>query len=196
MATPKNALGKPRYVQELRRSGKTTRFYRRGAFRVKLPDTDFSSDAFRAAYFAAENEWGKQDHDAARQAKIISSVQVAPWHDYLSRLSSKASARAKAKDIPFDISAEYILGLFDEQKGVCAVSGLPFSIYEASSRINPYQPSLDRVTPSSGYVHGNCRLVLYAVNLGMSDFWLSDYARICRAVAKKHKANSVAPLSR
>lgn len=70
------------------------------------------------------------------------------------------------------------------RRGTCEVSGIPFT--HANGKISATSLTLDRVTPERGYVAGNMRCVLHAVNMGMSDWGLDVTLRIWDAV-KTHQ---------
>lgn len=71
-----------------------------------------------------------------------------------------AKVRADKQGVPFDLTLEDVMVLGD----VCALSGLPFEITNSPGHPCPYSPSLDRVKPQLGYVRGNIRLILNALN--------------------------------
>lgn len=83
-----------------------------------------------------------------------------------------AKNRATSKGLPFDITNEYVLKLFEDQKGKCVISGRTFNLdsYGNKGQVNPDAPSLDRVIPSLGYVKGNVRLVTYLTNVCLNEY--------------------------
>lgn len=85
-----------------------------------------------------------------------------------------AKARAVKKSLAFDISVQDIAR--ELQRGTCAVTGLKF-VMESK---HPRSPSLDRIVPALGYVPGNCRLVLFAINTAMNDWGLNALMEIIR----------------
>lgn len=93
------------------------------------------------------------------------------------QLLARAKNRAIAKNLPFDLSADYLLHLWEEQGGKCAVSGRTFCLdYDG---LHPDTVSIDRITPQLGYVRGNVRLVTYHVNVAISEFGLSAFLNLC-----------------
>ena len=71
---------------------------------------------------------------------------------------------AKNRKVDCDISKEYILELFKQQKGYCYWYNVKMIPSERSK--DPQQPSLDRLDPEKGYVKGNVVLTCLAANLG------------------------------
>lgn len=90
----------------------------------------------------------------------------------------RARSRARARDLAFDVDIDHLMFLWQEQKGCCAVSGLPFS-YETKATAfvkTPFAPSLDRIDPSQGYIRGNVRLVCTIANFALNQ-WGDDVVR-------------------
>lgn len=104
-----------------------------------------------------------------------------------------ARKRAKRQSLPFDLTADDIEGLLRTQEYRCAVSGLlfrPNAGKEAGTYRGAYRPSLDRIRPKLGYVIGNVRLVLVAVNVAMSDWGEDVLLDIARALVKRHSGRA------
>lgn len=85
-------------------------------------------------------------------------------------------ARSKEKGYDFDLTADYIQGLFDACGGVCQQTGLPFDMNlgtKGKGNRNPLRPSVDRIDSNRGYVKDNVRIVLSIVNTMKAD-WPDD----------------------
>jgi hypothetical protein len=97
----------------------------------------------------------------------------------LSRLLGMAKNRAKVKSLPFDLDIKFLMNEWD---GVCSVTGIPFSLERPrTGKVHPYAPSIDRVTPSKGYVKGNVRIVCYQLNVALSEFGLEQFDSFVQA---------------
>lgn len=79
--------------------------------------------------------------------------------------------RAKTKNLKFDLTPEYIQKKFDDCKGNCAITNLPFSMeIGTKKKRNPFRPSVDRINSNKGYVKGNIQIVLTIVNTMKMDY--------------------------
>lgn len=106
----------------------------------------------------------------------------------LDRFAPKAlsgmRSRAKKKGMECTLTEADIDAMLVDSEGMCAVSGLPFLIrdrYE-DERVNPWQPSIDRIKSDEGYTRENCRVVCYIANLAMSQFGEDALATLSQAV--------------
>lgn len=77
-----------------------------------------------------------------------------------------SKARAKAKNLPIDIDKQYLLDLWEKQKGICPITGLPIqpAIVGTPIHRSPFALSIDRIDNSLGYIKGNVRLTTVAGN--------------------------------
>lgn len=66
-----------------------------------------------------------------------------------------------------NIDAEYLKSVWDEQGGVCALTGISLVLSTHSSDIR-IQPSVDRIDSNLPYDKGNIQFVCLAINLGKS----------------------------
>jgi hypothetical protein len=86
--------------------------------------------------------------------------------------------RAKRKGIVCDLDLEWAKSTWT---GKCSVTGLEFR--KGTSRgPAPYSPSIDRIKPELGYLQGNCRWVLFAVNALKSTGTDEDMMKIVDAI--------------
>ncbi len=97
----------------------------------------------------------------------------------LNKLLAMAKNRAKTKELPFNITLEYLEELWEEGSGHCALSGIPIELGRSEfGKVHPYAPSIDREVPSLGYVKGNVRIVCYQMNVALSEFGLSQFEEL------------------
>jgi hypothetical protein len=87
----------------------------------------------------------------------------ASWSSYI---VNQARANAKRTDREFNITGEQIEGLYWEQQGACALSGLPMQHHPAFGDMNV---SIDRIDSELGYVIENIQLVCWRINLLKND---------------------------
>ena len=99
----------------------------------------------------------------------------------------RTKSRARKKQLDFDLTQDWLKERYN--KGVCQVTGIPFSLEtiedpEANECIikRPFAPSIDRKDPSKGYTQDNCQLVIWQYNQ-MKFLWSQkELVKFCRAV--------------
>ena len=78
--------------------------------------------------------------------------------------------KARSRNHPTSIDLPYLENLWEEQGGICPLSGVEMKLYKTGrewerDKNNPWKPSLDRMDPHKGYVVGNVRFVTYIANM-------------------------------
>ena len=106
------------------------------------------------------------------------NVKKAVWTGYQD-ISGKYIKRlqwnARSRSILCDTGPEYWWKIFQEQKGLCALSGVPISFLNHTA-------SIDRIDSKHGYVEGNIHVVHKIVNGMKWNFTLPDFLHMCRLV--------------
>ena len=97
------------------------------------------------------------------------------WDKHWKKLHhNRGGARAKTmtkkrqgKDLPYEMSLNYLKYLYIKQKGRCAISNTPLRMEHLFEPYHPLAPSKDRLDndPNIGYVAGNVQLVVRLLNL-------------------------------
>lgn len=95
-----------------------------------------------------------------------------------------AKSRAAQKKLPFDLTSDFLVELL--RSGFCAATGVPLYYHRKRRAATP---SLDRVTPTLGYVQSNVRIVCLAYNF-MKGTW-TDEECLAIATALVERANSL-----
>ena len=87
-------------------------------------------------------------------------------------LISGARLRSHKKGLPFDLDehVDEIDWAFDI--GRCQLTGVPFDF---SSGRTWRSPSLDRIVPELGYIHGNVRVVCWGANSALGEWGLTAF---------------------
>lgn len=99
--------------------------------------------------------------------------------------------RCRRERIPFALTPEWLTAKLEA--GHCELTGIPFVFpVKNSLRADPYAPSVDRINPKNGYVPDNCRVVLFSVNLAISDWGLDVTLHICEALLSRHRREPAA----
>jgi len=90
---------------------------------------------------------------------------------------------AKARGLDFNITAGDIRKLYDEQEGICALSGQPILLPQ-SSKYQSVTASIDRIDNSKGYISDNIQLVHKRINILRGALSVEDFVELCKMVAE------------
>jgi hypothetical protein len=106
------------------------------------------------------------------QQKIASDRRASSPYAYINDRLYDLRARCKTGSIPFDLTVEHVLSLYEEQKGLCFYT-------DAVIRVAPGHNlraalSIDRIVPGLGYVQGNVILCTYRANAIKQDQTLDE----------------------
>jgi len=112
----------------------------------------------RRERYAANASWRTRmkDRNDATQVKYRETQKTSPKIN-LSRMATQAKQREGG-----DISTEFLLNMWIEQDGKCALSGL--QMVWGQGVVNAMNVSIDRVDQTRGYYTDNVRLVCWCVN--------------------------------
>ena len=97
-----------------------------------------------------------------------------------------AKDRASSKNIPFTITKEDLLSIWEKQQGLCAISKIPMT-YELDSGRVFSNVSIDQKIPGKGYTIDNVQLVCMAVNQLKSDFEMDTILDICKQIVNNYQ---------
>lgn len=126
---------------------------------------------------SAEQLQEKRERDkAARQRRAERAREESSEYRQAGRgwfvvWASSIRSRAKAKGIPFDLTAEYLQSIYTDN---CPVLGIPFERRSDRNNNSPASPTVDRIVPSLGYIKGNVIIVSRRANNIKSDGKLDD----------------------
>ena len=95
-------------------------------------------------------------------------------HFYFSKLISKRQRH-------LTISVEDCLDLWDKQRGLCAITGIPMTVIRGEGRVTT-NASLDRIQEGGSYSKGNIRLTCVMVNLMRLDNTDNDFLWWCKKI--------------
>lgn len=85
----------------------------------------------------------------------------------------------------WELTIEDIWNLYEEQEGVCALSGVPIGW---SVKGLTATASIDRIDSSEGYILENVQLVHKDINFMKQQFDQEYFINMCKAVSDKNKA--------
>jgi hypothetical protein len=163
-------------VTKKSRHGQTAVYFRRGpqGRSIRLP-ANMNSREFKTAYHAAFN--GEPILHVRDMPATKAQTRVGRTKNYLESGLRAAKTRSRKKGVPCDLTLEYLFTMAEAQEYRCALTGIEFFAACAhAGRTDPYIPSIDRIDPKAGYVRGNVRLTVFAVNAMLLD-WGEDVFR-------------------
>lgn len=98
---------------------------------------------------------------------------------FLSGIYNHAAKRKQ--DLGFDIDIGYLMAVFQQQSGRCALSGVEMTYAAGAGRVST-NISIDRIDSSKGYLRGNVQLVCDIVNRMKSDMSETELVSWCRKI--------------
>ena len=97
-----------------------------------------------------------------------------------------AKERAIKQNAAFNLTLDYLLSLWNEQNGICTLSGMQMTFERYKGRI-PTNVSVDRIDKDKGYIIGNVQLVCMACNQIKSDWSEETMYNICKKIVEQHE---------
>lgn len=95
---------------------------------------------------------------------------------------------AKTRDFEFSISIEEAWKKFEEQKGICAISGIAISLESRQNKRSMYgSASLDRINSKQGYTSDNIQWVHKDINRMKQHFDESHFIKMCKIVSEHQR---------
>ena len=95
---------------------------------------------------------------------------------------------AKSRSLDFTIDIKYAWELFEAQKRLCFLTGLPIILQQSLKKFSATKDStasLDRIDSGSGYVKGNVQWVHKDVNCMKMRLTNERFIEICKLVVEK-----------
>ena len=100
---------------------------------------------------------------------------------FLKNLFTQLRSSRKDSGIEWDITYEFLTGLWTLQKGKCALSGLNMTWHKGSGRTH-FNISIDRKNANLGYIPSNVQLVCVCVNLMKQSLNDVDFIWWCKTL--------------
>lgn len=107
-------------------------------------------------------------------------------HKILNSRLLSARDRAKRHNWQFDLTLDYLFQLWEQQSGICALSGINMTYTRFNGRTHT-NVSIDRIDPTKGYVKGNIQLVCMACNQIKSDMTDSQMYDFCKRIVNHYE---------
>ena len=121
--------------------------------------------------------------DKVRRRKMTDRVcEDLQW--YCRRIVVQLKNRAKRQNIPFLLTANDLYQVYLDQQGSCYYTGtkLDFTLKGLPGSPHRNFPSVDKLTPSKGYVQGNICWCLYTINRMKNDLSENEFISVCKTV--------------
>lgn len=100
-----------------------------------------------------------------------------------------ARDRATKYNISFDLTYDYIVKLWHNQKGICALSGISMTYALQEGRV-PTNVSIDKIDRTKGYIQGNIQLVCMACNQIKSDLTDLEMYNFCKKIVDQYESKN------
>lgn len=97
-----------------------------------------------------------------------------------------AKDRAKTLNIECTITLDFLKSLWEVQKGICALSGIPMTYELRKGRI-PTNVSIDKIDRTKGYIPTNVQLVCMACNQIKLDLTDSEMYNFCKKIVENYE---------
>jgi len=122
---------------------------------------------------------------SCRQAGKRKRMSNCPY-SYINNLYHGLAYRRKETH-DFTVTKEDLHELYDQQKGICAYSGVEMTNIKDGEGYHLTNISIDRVNNDLGYVKENIALVCLSVNMMKYTMELKDLVKWCKLIAKHNK---------
>ena len=180
---------RPKHILcERTRHGRQVYYYRRGKSRRVRLDGEYGSEEFWKNYAVAAS--GILPEGQARREKLDRRIKRGEIELCIRRALPTAKHRAKKRGMAFDLTEEWVKEQMERQDFKCALTGIPFLADEVAYRVRAYAPSLDRIDNAWGYTTDNVRIVVFAVNLMLSDWGEEVFDRVAKGYRQVQRAGS------
>lgn len=140
-------------------------------------ETPYKRPSSNVVCFQCKKEFEKENREISRAKRenkehfcsrkcvgiygsYISNGEKEPMKHYITQ--SKKTANRKGLD--FNLTVEYLKELFDNQDGLCSLSGLQMVLKNRGNKKNLDQASIDRIDNNKGYIKGNVQFVTLGMN--------------------------------
>ena len=125
---------------------------------------------------------------AASAASYAKHAQTGNIRPIIQHKLSGFRGTAKEKNVLFNLDVDFLVDLFNQQKGLCYYTGEKMELTSGlgTTRVSlnnrPYQFSLDRLIPEKGYVKGNVVWCGWLVNTCKNMFNETQFYDFCEKV--------------
>lgn len=103
------------------------------------------------------------------------------WHH------TRSKRRANKLGLEFNLTLDFLLELWNLQRGRCALTGWELSLRNGQNDLLK-TASLDRIDSTRGYVEGNVQFVVILANLAKNRCSVQELVEFCKAVTEHFRA--------
>ena len=127
------------------------------------------SEFYKGEKYICRQGYSRECKDCEKERKKIkrATQEINDRDRFLSRLLSGCKTRALKNNIPFDLTKEQLIELFEKQNGKCALSNLEMQTV---------------IKPGRAYSLSNIRLVCNSINTMRSNLSDEEFLSFCKAV--------------
>ena len=120
--------------------------------------------------------------------KLKESNKIKDHIHLLKKRINGIKARCIKKNMYFDenINIDFLINLYNNQNGLCAISGIKMTHYHNKGRCFT-NLSIDRLDNTKGYLIDNIQLVCMAVNQMKSDLNEEELVYFCKNIIENHE---------
>jgi hypothetical protein len=134
-----------------------------------------------------KSKWLEQNH--ARSTKV-GHITSAWWSTHVIKRAnghnSSKHLRVEKKTYKVNITMEYIWDLYLQQKGLCALSGLPLDFPEGR-KVYGGTASLDRIDSTKGYIKENVQWLHKEINMLKGSRTDEQLIAICKLITENNR---------
>jgi hypothetical protein len=125
----------------------------------------------------------KTNQQSIYACKVIK--RSSSYKNFISSILNHASQRKQ--HLGFNIDLIYLLQIYSEQNGLCAISGVQMTHIAGCGKVNT-NISIDRIDSSKGYVRGNVQFVCDYVNRMKQNLLIDEMLWWCDRILEKRDA--------
>lgn len=106
-----------------------------------------------------------------------------PFRYYLTMIRNRIK---EGKFGSTDITSDFLVELWNQQKGKCAITGIDMIVQQHNTGCRPESASLDRIDSSIGYERTNVRFMCLSLNLAKNKFTNDQFMSFMQKIGNKN----------